>query len=206
MASSHQSKVVAKVHVASTSSFQRTDHGRGFRRGPNHEQSNPHKPKDSFRGGPHRGRGTSSHRGHTQKDHTAVKVHVVLDKATISDAAKPYKGSSGSGYRGQYDKPYRGPHQSDRDQFTSSSTEHKPKHPSKVFKSDSSFYNPSREKDQRERSQSRGRGQDRGRGQGRGRGHDRGRGQSHGSRGTGTTPQVIVVNNYIVQESSKKRK
>ena len=213
MASSHQHKVAATVHVKSTSSF---DDGRGFRKAPNHEQSNPYKSKDSFRGGPHRGRGTSSHRGHTRKDHTsksdhtAVEVRVVLDQATISDAAKPCKGRdrhhgqtqkefgghgrAGSAYRGQYDKPYRGPDQNS----------------SEVFKSDSSFYNPmgkGREKDQsggtescKPKDQSRGRGQIRGggqdRGRGRGRGHDRGRG--------GITPQIVVVNNYIVQESSKK--
>ena len=60
MASSQQNKVV--VHVKSTSRFEHdTDDGRGFKRGRNHEQSNP---KDNFRGGLHRGRGTSSHRGH----------------------------------------------------------------------------------------------------------------------------------------------
>ena len=66
--------------------------------------------------------------------------------------------------------------------------------------------------------QGRGRGdQDRGRGQGRGRGQsrDQEKGHSHygghyGSKGIDnpgiTTPQIIVVNNYIVQESKKKGK
>ena len=206
MASSQQNKVV--VHVKSTSRFEHdTDDGRGFKRGRNHEQSNP---KDNFRGGLHRGRGTSSHRGgHTRKDHssqsdhtldrTAVEVCVVLDQATISDAYKGRDkhqehsqkrgqkkefgagghGHGGERHRGPPEKPYRG-NLSDHDQFASS-TKHKPKNPSETFKSDFSS-GIGREKD---RSGSTESGKPKGFGQGRGRSQSRGRDHNEFERGRG---------------------